>query len=68
MSLKNVHVAFVLAAIGLCIMYGVQALQAFLDDPRPSSGIAGAAAVAAAVILGWYEARFLRGCREAGIR
>jgi hypothetical protein len=68
MSLKNVHVLFVVAATLLVLFCGVQAVGAFRTTG--SAVMAGAAvlALAAAATLVRYELAFLRRCREAGIR
>lgn len=68
MSLKNMHIAFVVAAIGLALFCGVRGLETFLAEARPSGAVACAASVVVAATLAWYEAGFIRRCRKAGIR
>lgn len=67
MSLKHVHVLFVVASTLLILFCGVQAVAAFRSTG--SSTMAGAAvlALAAVGLLLRYELMFLRRCREAGI-
>ncbi|MGC4083576.1 MAG: hypothetical protein QM736_16055 [Vicinamibacterales bacterium] len=68
MSLKTVHLVFVTAATMLALWCGAQALQAFRATGSPTMGTAVVGAILTAGVLVGYERRFLRRCREAGIR
>ena len=68
MSLKHVHVAFILGATLLALFCAVLAFGQFREDGAPLPGAAVAASLAAAVLLLGYESRFLRRCRREGIR
>ena len=68
MSLKNVHVAFIGAAVLLALFCAAQAFGSFRDNGSVLSAVATAAAVSVAALLVRYEALFLKRCRAEGIR
>lgn len=68
MSLKNVHLLFVMVATLLALFCGAQAFERFRADGSVTLLGAALMAVVAAGLLVQYERRFLRRCREAGIR
>lgn len=68
MSLKNVHVLFIVAATVLALFCAVQAFDRYQTDGSMLAAVAGAAAVLAAGLLVRYETLFLKRCRLEGIR
>ncbi|MFN7915813.1 MAG: hypothetical protein U0Q55_10790 [Vicinamibacterales bacterium] len=68
MTLRNVHVLFVVSAVLLVLFCGAEAVRAFLRAGSVLMAGAAAGAVLAAGLLVRYELTFLRRCREAGIR
>lgn len=68
MSLKNVHVVFIVAATILALFCAVRALGSFRAGGSPVTAVAAVASLAGAALLVRYETRFLRRCREQGIR
>lgn len=68
MSLKNVHVVFITAAVALALFCAVQAVGSYRDDGSLLAAVAAAGALVAAVLLVRYEALFLKRCRAEGIR
>lgn len=68
MSLKHVHVAFVVAAMLLTLFCGFRALTALRSSGSATFALATIAALAVVVLLVRYQQRFLRACREAGIQ
>lgn len=68
MSLKHVHVLFVVAATLLVLFCGVQAAGAFRSTGSVTMAGAALLALAGVATLVRYEFVFLRRCREAGIR
>lgn len=68
MSLKQVHVAFIVVATLLVLYCGGVALQRFLVERTPLMAAAVVAALMAVVALVRYETLFMKRCREVGIR
>lgn len=68
MSLKKVHVLFMVAATMLALFCAVVAFDNFRADGSPLMAAASAGAVGAAVLMVRYEAFFLGRCRRAGVR
>jgi hypothetical protein len=68
MSLKNVHVLFIVTACVMVLSCGLLALDAFRAGGSPLLVAAAGVAVAVVVFLVRYETQFLRRCRQAGIR
>ena len=68
MSLKNVHLIFIVAATLLALLCALLAFGRFQDGGSPLMAAASACAVLAAAVLAAYEARFVRRCRAEGIR
>lgn len=68
MSLKNVHLLFVVTALLLVLFCGVEAARLFVraGSAPMAAAVLGAALAAGALVR--YELAFLRRCREAGIR
>lgn len=69
MSLKNVHVLFVVIATLLVLFCGVQAFGSYRAEGSMLTGtVAALASLGLALLLAGYERRFIRRCREEGIR
>ena len=68
MSLKNVHVVFIVAATLLALFCAVRAFGSFRAEGSPMMAVAVVASLASAALLVRYETRFVRRCREQGIR
>ncbi|MGE3958283.1 MAG: hypothetical protein AB7H96_16335 [Vicinamibacterales bacterium] len=68
MSLKNVHVAFVVAAALLVLFCGLQAVGSFREGGSVLMAAAALVSGLGVIALVRYEIAFLRRCREAGIR
>ena len=68
MSLKNVHVVFIISAVLLALFCFVDAYGAFRADGSPVMAAAALMCAGVSVLLVAYGARFVRRCREAGIR
>lgn len=68
MSLKHVHVAFVLMATLLALFCGFRALSELRSGASATFVLATIASVVVAGLLVRYQLRFLRACREAGIQ
>jgi len=68
MSLKNVHLVFIVMATLLALLCAVLAFGRFRTGGSPLMGAASLCGVLAAGALARYEARFVRRCRAEGIR
>jgi hypothetical protein len=68
MSLKHVHVVFIVVATLLVLFCGAVAFQEFRTDGAPLMACAAVGALLGAAALVRYEALFIRRCREVGIR
>lgn len=68
MSLKHVHVAFVVMAMLLTLFCGARALSELQNGGSAFFAVATVGAVAVVALLVRYQQRFLRACREAGIQ
>ncbi len=68
MSLKHVHVAFVVMAMLLTLFCGFRAWSEMRSGGTVTYALVAVAALAVAVLLLRYQQRFLRTCREAGIQ
>lgn len=68
MSLKHVHLAFVATAMLLILFCVFRAVTELRVSGSWTLGIATLGALAAFGLLVRYQQRFLRSCREAGIR
>ena len=68
MSLKHVHVVFIVVATLLVLFCGVVAFEQFRVDGTPLMACATLGALVGAAALVRYEALFMRRCREVGIR
>jgi hypothetical protein len=68
MSLKHVHLAFVVAAMLLTTFCAVRAMAALLSGGSWMLAVATVGAVVIVALLVQYQHRFLRACREAGIQ
>lgn len=68
MSLKNVHLVFISAAVVLALFCAAQAFGSYRVNGSTLSAMAAAGAVAAAALLVRYETLFLKRCRAEGIR
>ncbi len=68
MSLKNVHVVFIIIAVLLALFCAVLAFDSFRTSGSPLTGLSALASLAGAGLLVGYEAAFLRRCRREGIQ
>ena len=68
MSLKHVHLAFVVAAMLLTLFCAVRAVSELRSGGSWTLGLVTVGALAAVGVLIRYQQRFLRSCREAGIQ
>lgn len=68
MSLKHVHVVFIVAATLLVLFCGVVALERFRAEGAPLMACAVLGSLVGAAALVRYEALFMKRCREEGIR
>ena len=68
MSLKHVHLAFIVAATLLALFCSVDAFVRYRVDGSPLVGLAALGALGLAAALVRYELHFVRRCREMGIR
>lgn len=68
MSLKHVHVAFVVMAMLLTLFCGFRAWSELQNDGSMVYAVVTIAALAVSGLLLRYQQRFRRTCREAGIQ
>ena len=68
MSLKHVHVVFIVVATLLVLFCGVVAFERFRVDGAPLMACAALGALVGVAALVRYESLFMKRCREVGIR
>jgi hypothetical protein len=68
MSLKHVHIGFIVVATLLTLLVGVDAVSRFRADGSLEWAATAAGAAGAVVALAAYERSFIARCRRAGIR
>jgi len=68
MSLKHVHVVFIVVATLLVLFCGVVAFERFRADGAPLMACAALGALFGVAALVRYETLFMKRCREVGIR
>ena len=68
MSLKTVHLFFIVASVGLALMMGVWAIATYLS-PEGSAGhlVTAVASTLVAALLAFYAVKFVRKARQIGL-